>query len=201
MWVRRLALVAAWVLATAVVTFGAWQFVDAASSQVNDQPLIPLAAPDSTPATHPTTSLATTTSTSIPGTTAGSAPTTTDPIAVSTTTGQAVTSTTRPPVTSTTRPAPTTSTTAGTTSTTATAAWKQQSVPSPGGTVRVSYRGDEVRFETAQPAPGFETDVEKAGPDEVRVEFDGDGADYEVRARSVGGVLQTSVTESGGDDD
>jgi hypothetical protein len=68
-------------------------------------------------------------------------------------------------------------------------------VPTVGGTVVVSYRGDEVKLNSTSPAPGFSVEVEKAGPPEVRVDFEGISATVEVRIECENGVLDFEVDE------
>lgn len=57
----------------------------------------------------------------------------------------------------------------------------------------VGHRPYEVRLESATPAPGFTMEIDKQGPDEVRVEFENDDDSYEIRVRWEDGVLTTEV--------
>jgi hypothetical protein len=59
--------------------------------------------------------------------------------------------------------------------------------------VVVSHRPYEVRLDSATPAPGFTMEIDKSGPDEVRVEFEGEDDSYEVRVRWENGVLTTET--------
>jgi hypothetical protein len=59
----------------------------------------------------------------------------------------------------------------------------------------VSSRGDEVKLDTATPAPGFGMEVDEAGPPEVRIDFDGLVVTVEVRIRSDNGILDIEIKE------
>ncbi len=56
-----------------------------------------------------------------------------------------------------------------------------------GGTVVVEASGGAVSLVSAVPNPGYEVEVDDAGPDEVRVEFESDDSKSEVRVRWDGG--------------
>jgi hypothetical protein len=60
--------------------------------------------------------------------------------------------------------------------------------------VVISYRPGEVRLESVAPLAGYGFDVEDAGPDEVRVEFEGP-LRVEVRVRWRDGQLVTEIDE------
>ncbi|HKX74145.1 MAG TPA: hypothetical protein VJR05_02040, partial [Acidimicrobiia bacterium] len=75
-----------------------------------------------------------------------------------------------------------------------TAAWKQQTIASSGGTVVVSFRGEEVRLESVAAAAGYSYEIEADGPGEVRVEFEGP-LRVEVRARVRDGQLIVEIDE------
>ncbi len=176
-----------WVTVTAVVTLAAWQVVGAAQEQVGEVPTAPLvavsAAPQETSATDST----------VPS--GGGVP------------GQSTTSTTRPSgsapgsTTSTTRPSgqPTTPTSSTTSTTQASLPAGSATIPSPGGTVTVSYSGGEVYLVGAAPANGFAAEVKNQGPQEVRVEFRSDTLKVDVRARWESGGLVTTVSEEPND--
>jgi hypothetical protein len=66
-----------------------------------------------------------------------------------------------------------------------------------GGTVVVKYRPNEVVLQAASPAAGFRVEVDKAGPPEVRVEFESENLKVEFRARWSNGELDIEITESG----
>lgn len=57
----------------------------------------------------------------------------------------------------------------------------------------ISHRPGEVRLESATPVPGFTMEIDKRGPDEVRVEFDGEEDDYDIRVRWDGEALDVEV--------
>lgn len=154
-----------------------WQIVSAADDQVSERPIAPLnvAAPVITDgATTTTTQPSTTTSTLEPTTSPTSSPGTTAP----------------------------TSTTSSSTPATTTVAWQTRSVQTTGGTVNLRYRPGEVTYQSATPAPGFQVEVEKAGPPEVRVEFESESTKVEVEASWEDGGLDVRVSnEDEGDDD
>ncbi len=64
----------------------------------------------------------------------------------------------------------------------------------------VRYRPGEVVLQTATPAPGFNTEVDDAGPPEVAVEFESEEKKVEVSAKWLNGDLSVEVTESSHDD-
>lgn len=68
-------------------------------------------------------------------------------------------------------------------------------MPSPGGVVLVNHRPGEVRLASATPAPGFAMEIDEQGPDEVRVEFDGEDDSYRVRVRWQDGALRIEVDD------
>ena len=74
--------------------------------------------------------------------------------------------------------------------------WAVKSVETPGGTVVVKYRVGEVVLQAATPAPGFQAEVEKAGPPEVEVEFESESAKFEVKATWKDGEFDVDVDES-----
>lgn len=60
----------------------------------------------------------------------------------------------------------------------------------------MSYRPEEVTYEAAVPAAGYELEIEESGPGEVRVEFTSEsGPDYEIRARWDDGQFETEISE------
>lgn len=152
----RPALVAIWVLATALTTVIAWQIVAAAGEQVSPGPLTPVASPTSSTSSSSTvTSSSTTTSSTTSTTTPGS----------TTSSTSSSSSSTSPTTTATTAPD-----------------WLVKSIPTSGGTVVVSYRQGEVVLDAATPAPGFSVEVDKQGPPDVDVEFEGEEMRVRVRA-------------------
>jgi len=179
-----------WVTVTAVVTLAAWQVVGAAQEQVGEVPTAPLVAVSAAPQE--------TSSTDSTGPAGSGVP------------DQSTTSTTRPSgsasgsTTSTTRPSgqpttPTSSTTSTTSTTQASLPSGSATIPSPGGTVTVSYSGGEVYLVGAAPANGFAAEVKNQGPQEVRVEFRSDTLKVDVRARWESGGLVTTVSEEPND--
>ncbi|MCA1736632.1 MAG: hypothetical protein LC739_11165 [Actinobacteria bacterium] len=156
-----------WLLATMATTAIAYVAVNAAGSEVNDQPLTGVIA--ASPSSSSTsilisTTLQPTTTTTIPGTTSlTSSSTHTSP---STATSAATTSTT-----ATTSPPPVT-----------TAPWQQTTLNSAGGSIIVSYRPEEVRLESVVPQAGFAYEINDEGPDRVEVDFEAGDANYRIRA-------------------
>lgn len=110
-------------------------------------------------------------STSLPG-----ASTTTT--SVSTTTSQATTSTSAPGTTST-SPLPS----------------GVETISSAGGTVTVSYGDGQVHLQGASPAFGYSMEVEKTGPDEVRVDFESEGSEISVRVEWENGSLDIEIKD------
>ena len=149
---KRIALVALWLAATAATTVIAYIAVNAADAEVNKRPSSAVVASAHLSRTDTSTTLANPTS---GGATNSSA--------------------------STTGPNPTSSTTIAT-PTTLSAPWQQSTINSVGGLVIVSYRPGEVRLESITPHPGFFYEVEEEGPPEVRVEFQASHLKIEIRA-------------------
>jgi len=150
--VRRLGLVGAWLLVVVVVTTVTWQIVSVADDQVSERPT-------SLNVAAPVIS-SLTTSTTTHTTPATVTPTTADPGKETTTIEQNTTTTTAAAV----------------------ASWQTQSVQTAGGTVVVRYRPGEVTYQAATPAKGFYVEIEEFGPPEVRVKFESEASEIEVRA-------------------
>jgi hypothetical protein len=207
---RKLALFSAWLLATVAVSSVTYQVLDAADSGVRDAPrtavvvatgLEPPVAAVGASASDSSDTTSITPHTSDPVTLGGSSPT--HELLAGTSPaprpddndgagGSLVTpasTTTTPPGASTVPPAP------ATTSATVSEAWKTTTITSPGGSLTVSYRTGEVRYEVAVPAAGFELDIESTGPD-VRVEFEGEDEGWEIRARWHDGAFSPEVKET-----
>ena len=172
---RRFTLFAGWLVVVGLATTLTWQIVSAADDRVSERPIAPLnvAAPaqvdtDTTTTSltnpRPSTTMPATTSTSLTGTTADSSATT-----------SSSTTPTAPP-------------------TTAPATWQTRSVQTPGGTVNLRYRPGEVTYQSASPAPGFQVDVEKPGPPEVKIEFESESNKVEVEASWEDGGLDVHVS-------
>jgi len=168
-----LTLAGVWLLALLLATTVTWQIVSAADDQVSERPIAPMnvAAPVLTGLQT------TTTSTSTPSTTISAQG------ATSTTPSSDTTADSDNP------PAPTT----------AEGAWQTRSVQTVGGTVLLRYRPEEVAYQSAIPAPGYQVEVEKQGPPQVKVEFESQSQKVEIEAAWDGGDLKVSVSE--GDED
>jgi hypothetical protein len=158
-----------------VATTLTWQIVSAADDQVSDRPVaaLDLATLDST------------TSSSTVAVTVASDTTLADPSSTTTTTQSSSSSTTT--VQSTTAP------------TTGTAAWQVRKIDTGGGTVVVGYRPGEVVLQSAAPSPGFSVEVKKGGPPEVEVEFEGESAKFEVKAKWSDGQLSVESDQEAED--
>ncbi|MCH7844209.1 MAG: hypothetical protein IH850_00050 [Acidobacteria bacterium] len=190
---RRVGIVVAWLAATMVAILIASTAVGSVRGQVTDVPAIPTAGTAALLATT-TTTIGEQATTSTPPTTDGSAaPTTTitvPPTASSTTTTTAPAST----PTTTSPPAPTTTTTTTTTTTVP---------PRPavttysliGGQVWISADEPDVVFVNAVPKAGFSVEIDKAGPEEVRVEFESSDHESSFRARWKDGELDIDIEE------
>lgn len=173
----------AWLVVVVLATTLTWQIVSAADDRVSDRPApLNLAAPVITSLETTTTSVVGGSSTSF----------TTTPRGNPTTTTSATTST------SGSRPAPTTSSSIATTTGTA-ATWQTELVQTAGGAVTLRYRPGEVVYQSATPAPGFQVEVDHAGPPEVKVEFESESSKIEVRASWRDGALDVDISASGED--
>ncbi len=202
---RRVGFVVMWVAASFATALVAWSAVRLAGDQVSERPVRPLSA-DEVAALAPTTlphapaasSSSTTTSRSAVASSALTAATTattttTRPVRTTTTTRQLQTTTTtsRPPA------APTTSTSTSSApqpTTTTSAAPTVTAYQLAGGTVVISVSPGQVSLVSASPRAGFAMEIDAAGPDEVRVEFEGE-TDSEFRARWSGGALDVDIDE------
>lgn len=173
----------AWLVVVVLATALTWQIVSAADDRVSDRPApLNLAAPV-------ITSLETTTTSVVGGSSTSS---TTTPRGNPTTTTSATTST------SGSQPGPTTSSSIATTTSTA-ASWQTELVQTAGGAVTLRYRPGEVVYQSATPAPGFQVEVDHAGPPEVKVEFESESSKIEVRASWRDGALDVDISGSGED--
>ena len=167
---RRLTLTGVWLFALLLTITVTWQIVSAADDQVSERPIAPMnvAAPVITDLQTTTTS--------------------TTPPPSTTTSAQGAAATTPSLDT-------TTDSTSSSTPTTAEAAWQPRSVQTVGGTVLLRYRPGEVAYQSATPAPGYQVEVEKQGPPEVKVEFESQSHKVEIEAAWDGGDLKVSVSE------
>jgi hypothetical protein len=59
----------------------------------------------------------------------------------------------------------------------------------------VSCTGDEVALNGASPAAGYTLTIVNAGPQEVRIEFDGDDDDSEIRVKCESGTPQPDLED------
>ncbi len=184
---RSVWLVAAWATATVATAAVALAVVGLAGEQVADPGVQPLSAHDvdvlgvQIPATLPTvasTGATTSTSSGVPSTLAE---VTTSTITPTTTGSTAVPTTTEAPAASTTEAA------------------RIDSREITGGTVVVRWTSSSVELVSASPADGFHVDVEKRGPDQVVIEFEGSGVKSKYSAEIADGrlVVDTSVEEEG----
>lgn len=158
-------MVGVWVLVLLITTALTWQIVSLASDQVADAP-VAIAPATSTTLDSSTTSTHTS-STTIPTTTTpsatkgGASPTTSTPAG-----GGTSPSATQP-----------------TSSTSSAGVWSLRTVTTQGGTVVIRHRPGEVELQAATPAPGFEMEIDDAGPPEVRVEFERGETHVRVEAK------------------
>jgi len=183
MW-KRIALVAAWVvatLATAAITLAA---VSQAGHEVSERPAVPVSAEDLA-ASVAGGSTSSTLESAVP--TAG---------ATSTTMATAGSSTTAS--SSTTVAAGGSSTTSGS----AVVAVFAESRTTPGGTVTVAVSGSTLTLSSAIPAQGFDADIEHEGGNEIEVRFEkhDESEEYRVKARLEDGEIWWEIrTEVDGD--
>jgi hypothetical protein len=70
-----------------------------------------------------------------------------------------------------------------------------RSISSVGGTVVIRHRPEEVELQAATPAPGYEVEIDDAGPDRVRVDFESDDSDVRVEAEWRDGELEVTVSD------
>ena len=181
---RRVGLVAAWVVATSMATLLASQAVALVRDQVTDRPsrvATTLALETTIPTTTPRTAVTTTT--------------TSQTAATSTTITQAETTTTAPPQMTTTSVPLTSSTT------TTTIGHQEETFYLTGGWATVWCADDAVTLATHAPNPGYQVDIESAGPNELEIKFEEAGGDHESRLQvdCDDGVLKPDIKEH--DDD
>lgn len=173
----------AWLVVVVLATTLTWQIVSAADDRVSDRPApLNLAAPV-------ITSLETTTTSVV------------DPSGISSSTipqGNPTNTTSATTSTSGSQLGPTTSSSVATPTSTA-ASWQTELVQTAGGAVTLRYRPGEVVYQSATPAPGFQVEVDHAGPPEVEVEFESESSKIEVHASWRDGALDVDISESGED--
>lgn len=177
---RRLGLVVAWVVATALATVLASQAVALVRDQVTDRP-----------SKVATTLALETTTTAAPPTTNGL----TTPSSTSTT-GGGTTTTVSSPTSSSTQPTVTTTSTPTTTPTT-TGAGQEQTFYLTGGWATARCSGNEVALATYAPNPGYKVEIKSAGPAELRIEFEEVGGEQEskLEVRCSDGVPNPKIDE------
>ena len=189
---RRVGIVAAWVVATMVATMIAASAVGSVRGQVTDVPAIPNAGTAALLAATTTTAVAESSTTT--STAPAIDPTTTTTAAVTPTSSTTTTTTTPSSTPTTTAPPPTTTTTVppGPAITTYTLV---------GGQVWISADEPDVAFVNAVPKAGFSVEVEKSGPKEVEVKFESADHQSEFRAGWKDGELDIDIDEESEEDD
>jgi hypothetical protein len=189
----RITLVAAWLAATALSILIAGAAVGSVRNNVTDRPS-QLAQPEliAAPIVDPPT---TAPIGSEPDLTSGPPATgaDTDPAAASTVTttlaGDGTPTSTVAPAQTTTAAPP-----APATTTSQAAQWQLATYETGGGWVRIRYTSAIVELDAYGPAPGYRADVERSGPEEVKVEFDGgDDKEYSISAKLEGGRLAVEI--------
>jgi len=70
-----------------------------------------------------------------------------------------------------------------------------KTVSSAGGTVTVTYSNGNVFLTGATPALGFSMEIEDAGPDKVRVDFDSGDDEISVRIEWKDGRLDIEIKD------
>jgi hypothetical protein len=184
---RRLALIAMWLVATIAATFVVWLGVRVVDGQVTGEP--PLALAEASPGASGSANDVTT-STTLPGATTETTVATSAPGGPSVTGGSGTT----PPSTKVTQPPPTTPASSPTTA----AASQTRTANGQGGSVTVRTTATTVELVVATPNGGFETEIDKQGPGEVRVFFSSDQHVTEIRAFPGNAAIE--VRESNSDD-
>lgn len=192
---RSLGFAAAWVGATVVAVVVAAAAVGSVRSGVTDEPTAlgsPSAASIASEVPAGAQPGAGTPSTSNGG--AGAAPNE----VTSTTLGTTTTTLSLTDTTTTTAATTQTTTTSSTTTTRASSYTK--TIDTAGGSVTIVVDGSSVSFGGAVPKTGWKVELEKSGPEEVKVKFEtnDDSSEIEVRARVEDGELRISISE---DDD
>jgi len=194
----RSKLVGVWVLAAVIAMAFSWGAVAGVRNQV-------LPAPIQIPPTlaQPASTAADTTTTIAGETVVPVEPETLDSLVTSTTAdlnAAGSTSTTAPSAgtsTTTASQAPPVSTT---TTSVASEASETSSHQLEGGIVTISHSPGIVNFISAVPQPGYSADLSDAGPDRVRVRFEGESGASDFRAEWKSGELQIVINETGEDD-
>ena len=172
---RQLALAGLWAAATVVAVLVVWTGVRVVADDVTEP--LPLATGAAPVATDEPAPPAGTSPTTVPGAgpSATTSPTTAAPATATTTAPPAVpstsTTTARPPTTPGTAPPPA-----------ASESWTRTATGR-GGTVTVRFTATTVELVVATPASGYTVEVDDAGPDRVRVSFDGGEQETRIEAR------------------
>lgn len=86
------------------------------------------------------------------------------------------------------------------TSTSAEEGWASRSIETAGGTVVLRYRPGEVLYQSATPTLGYQVEVEKKGPPEVKIEFESEDHKVEVHAAWADGDIRVETSEETEDD-
>ena len=58
----------------------------------------------------------------------------------------------------------------------------------------IAHRPGEVTVQAATPAPGFQAEIKKSGPDQVEVEFESETVKVEISAEWDDGELEIDVS-------
>ena len=187
----RMGYITVWVAITALATGASMAAVNLVGATVTERPsALPIHSEPPVPAAAQPSSTTSTPTTEKPGAT----PTTTAPTE-SSESSIATTSTTAPQEAPTTTVAPTTTTTVPeqTTTTTLPETTGPFTYPVVGGSVTISCHANDVSLGGAVPSSGYSVDVEKAGPEEVRVVFALDETETEVRIECLDGAPEAEV--------
>jgi hypothetical protein len=80
-----------------------------------------------------------------------------------------------------------------TSTTTPSGTWKIRTFQTQGGSLIVSYLGDQLRLDATLPAPGYSVEIDKDGPDRVEVEFENEDEDVRIRIERVGGIWDVDI--------
>lgn len=172
---RRIRLLGAWLVVLVLTTAVTWQIVNAAEGQINTN--LPPVAVESPEADSTSTSTEQTEGPTTTSSTSRSQPAPTSTVTMPEPSGTLATPTTSP------------STQAEESS------WSLRTIESAGGSIVVRYRLGEVELLATTPAPGFQAEIDKDGPPDVRVEFESEDVDVRIEARWEVGGLEVKVSD------